>query len=227
MAIQTQTPEQLKDNIIKVVQECYSKSKQKKFHDLNFVFHSNNKDKHSDKTFKSKLQVFNSLDIYSKTFLSIHTKAKAALREFQQQKFEGDYSELLRLVLTLPDELNSKRFKSKGIRDKEERKIEIIDLTKLKPSNEQDKKAIELLMNIGSMEPSLILNPSPSEKDLKKENVRVRPKKEKVIHQSITSSPQVIHSNARIIKSTTMGKDIQKEKDFHKSIVNQLEDINL
>lgn len=228
MAIQNLTPEQLKDNIEKVIKECYSKSKQKKFKDLNFAFQLST---NSDKILKTKLQVFKSLDIYSKTFLSIHTKAKGALREFQEQKFEENYLELLRLVLTLPDELNSSKLKSKGVREKQERTIKLVDLTLLKPSTEQDRKAIELLININSMEVGNELN-SDSNTSINKPKkepsfAKASDGKRKVIQKSITSSPQEIHSNARIIKSTMIGKDIQKEKDFKKEIQTQLEDINL
>lgn len=107
----------LKKNIELVILESYKKSKEKNFGDLNYVFPKNQS---VIAYLKSKIKIFNNLDEYSQTFLSIHTRAKLALREFKIEAFEGSYLELLRLILTLPEELNSDKLKSKSWKIKEE-----------------------------------------------------------------------------------------------------------
>jgi hypothetical protein len=107
---------QLKSKIEKVILECFRKAKQKKFEDLNFMFTS---EKSEFSFLKEKISIFNKLDIYSQTFLSIHTRAKVALYEFQQDSFEGNYLELLRLILTLPEVLNNENLKSVKVSEKD------------------------------------------------------------------------------------------------------------
>lgn len=107
---------QLKSKIEKVILECFRKAKQKKFEDLNFMFTG---EKSEFSFLKEKISIFNKLDIYSQTFLSIHTRAKVALYEFQQDSFEGNYLELLRLILTLPEVLNNENLKSVKVSEKD------------------------------------------------------------------------------------------------------------
>lgn len=98
-----------------VLTECFKKAAETKFKNLNFVFPKNKTPK---QFFKTKIETLNKLDVYSQTFLSIHTRAKLALREFQQAKFEGEYLELLRSVLTLPEKLNKPNLKSIAVNEK-------------------------------------------------------------------------------------------------------------
>ncbi len=105
----------LKNNLETLIRECYKRAGLKNFKDLNFVFPDNITKK---KYFERKIAVFNKLDIYSQTFLSIHTRGKIALREFNEQKFEGAFLELIRNVLTLNENLIGK--KSIGIRSRHE-----------------------------------------------------------------------------------------------------------
>jgi len=107
---------ELKFKIEQVVLECFRKAKQKNFADLNFVFPI---DKTESSFIKGKLKIFNKVDVYSQTFLSIFTRAKVALSEFQEQYFEGNYLELLRLVLTLPEVLDNEKLKSIKVSQKE------------------------------------------------------------------------------------------------------------
>lgn len=111
--MQPDEQQKLKDNLQLILIECFKKAAVKKFKDLNFKFPEGISEK---KLLDKKLQILNGLDIYSKTFLSLHTRAKLALREFQEQKFKGDYLELLRLVLTLNDNIGKK--KSVKVEDK-------------------------------------------------------------------------------------------------------------
>lgn len=108
---------ELKNKLEQIIFECFKKAEEKKFKDLNFVFPKN---KTVKQFFKIKIDTLYNLDEYSATFLSIHTKAKIALREFQQLKFEGAYLELLRLVLTLPKSINKKNLKSAKSYEKDE-----------------------------------------------------------------------------------------------------------
>lgn len=96
----------IKTNIEILLKECFKKAAENKFKQLNFVFP---KDKEEKQFFKTKLETLNKLDEYSQTFLSIHTRAKLALREFQQSKFDGQYLELLKSVLTLPENIRNKK----------------------------------------------------------------------------------------------------------------------
>ena len=112
----------LKEKVESVIRESYKKAKEKKFVELNFVFP---KGKSETKFLNQKLELFKSLDEYSQTFLSIHTKAKITLREFKDDKFEGAYLELLRLILTLPDTIAGKNLKSVKVTEKQE--VEIIN----------------------------------------------------------------------------------------------------
>lgn len=107
----------LKQNIELVILESYKKAKERNFSDLNYVF---TKNQSPSSYLKGKIKIFNNLDEYSQTFLSIHTRAKLALREFKSEAFEGSYLELLRLILTLPEELNNENLKSKSWKIKEE-----------------------------------------------------------------------------------------------------------
>lgn len=108
--------QELKKKIEIVILESYSKSKEKNFQDFNYVFP---KSKSVIAFLKEKIKIFHNLDEYSATFLSIHTRAKITLREFQEQNFNGAYLELLRLIFTLPEDLNSSKLKSIKVYDKE------------------------------------------------------------------------------------------------------------
>lgn len=94
--------EKLKQNLETLLIECFNKAKENNFKDLNFVFPKFQPEK---KFFKTRLEILKHLDVYSRTFLEIHTRAKIALREFQQYKFDGQYLELLRSVLTLSERI--------------------------------------------------------------------------------------------------------------------------
>ena len=72
---------------------------------------------------KDKIKIFNNLDEYSQTFLSIHTRAKITLREFKEDYFEGSYLELLRLILTLPESLGYGKLKSISFKLKDEAEL--------------------------------------------------------------------------------------------------------
>lgn len=100
-----------------IITECFKKAEEKKFRDLNFSFPKNKTPK---EFLKSKIKILNNIDEYSQSFLSIHTKAKAVLREFKLIKFDGHYLELLRLVLQLPEKLNNQKLKSIRVYDKNE-----------------------------------------------------------------------------------------------------------
>lgn len=108
---------EIKNNLEKVINECFKKASEKKFKDLNFSFPKNKTPK---EFLKLKIKTLYNIDEYSKVFLSIHTCAKSALREFKQNKFEGKYLDLLRLVLTLSEVLNRPGFKSIRVYDKNE-----------------------------------------------------------------------------------------------------------
>lgn len=105
----------LKNDLEQVILESFDKAKQKKFKELNFSFTSKGQE---EKFLKTKIEVLKKLDVYSKTFLSIHTRAKVALREFMDKgfKYEGASNELLRLVLTLHNNIGQK--KSVAIKEK-------------------------------------------------------------------------------------------------------------
>lgn len=124
--------QELKKKIEIVILESYSKSKEKNFQDFNYVFP---KSKSVIAFLKEKIKIFHNLDEYSATFLSIHTRAKITLREFQEQNFNGAYLELLRLIFTLPEDLNSSKLKSIKVYDKEiaDERLQIADL---KPQSE-------------------------------------------------------------------------------------------
>lgn len=111
------TVTELKNKIEKVVLESYKRTRDKNFSDLNYVFQ---KSKSAIAFLKEKLKAFNNLDEYSATFLSIYTRAKVTLREFQDQNFEGNHLELLRLILTLPDILSQRSLKSTKVEIKKE-----------------------------------------------------------------------------------------------------------
>lgn len=110
-----QTQIQLKQNIETLLIECFKKAEQKKFKELNFSFPTNTTQK---QFFKTKIETLKKLDIYSQTFVTIHTRAKIALREFKENKFEGAYLDLLKSVLTLPEKLNKQGLKSIAINEK-------------------------------------------------------------------------------------------------------------
>lgn len=117
----------LKHDLSLVIIECFDRASIKKFKELNFSFPSVYNDKKSKRKFLGlKLSILNELDIYSKTFLSIHTRAKIALREFQEVKFDGAYLELLRLILTLNE--NIARKKSILIKEKEKHPMDLMEL---------------------------------------------------------------------------------------------------
>ena len=113
------------DKIEKIILESYKRTKDKNFQDLNFVFPKN---KSVIGYLKDKIKVFHNLDEYSQTFLSIFTRAKITLREFQEQEFDGSYLELLRLVLTLPDVLGNSKLKSIKVSEKVEFDINTKDV---------------------------------------------------------------------------------------------------
>lgn len=100
---------EVKNKLKFLIKESFNKCKSNNFRDLNFIFI----DKTPEMLLKSKLLIIDNLDEYSKTFLSIHTRAKIAKREFLNNKFDSNYLELMRLVFTLPESLNSNTLKSK------------------------------------------------------------------------------------------------------------------
>ncbi len=131
MANQEKTISDLKNKIETVILESYKKTKDKNFQDLNFVFPRNGS---VISYLKTKIKVFNNLDEYSATFLSIHTRAKIALREFKDNEFDGNYLELLRLVLTLPDTLGYGKLKSIKVEIKED--ISLINTSEYKKAKD-------------------------------------------------------------------------------------------
>lgn len=118
---------ELKHKLELVIIECFNRAGAKKFKELNFAFPSvYNDNKTRRKFLELKLSILKNLDIYSKTFLSIHTRAKIALREFQDVKFEGAYLELLRLIFTLNENMAKK--KSVSIREKEKHPMDLMEI---------------------------------------------------------------------------------------------------
>lgn len=134
--LQEQT--QLKESLQKLITLCYEKAEVKKFKELNFVFPDKEKSK---KLLESKLALLNSLDVYSKTFLSIHTIAKLVLREFKENNFHDKYLELLRLTLTLSDSIGRK--KSVAVREKVHHEWDDLEVGKDITVNEEEPKTIE------------------------------------------------------------------------------------
>lgn len=127
MASLSNENQDLKNKIESVILESYKRTKDKNFQELNFVFPKN---KSVIDYLKDKIKIFQNLDVYSQTFLSIYTRAKITLREFQTQEFDGSYLELLRLVLTLPDALGNGNLKSTKVTSKDE--IDVSMLSKYK-----------------------------------------------------------------------------------------------
>lgn len=128
--MKTTNQDNLKSNIEKVILESYKKTKDKNFSDLNFVFPKNS----SVIAFlKKKIKIVHSLDQYSQTFLSIHTRAKITLREFQNSAFEGNHLELLRQVLTLPESLLNNKLKSIKIEQKSEDESKVVLIQNAQP----------------------------------------------------------------------------------------------
>lgn len=112
-----------KEKIILVIMESYKKAKQNNFKDVNFSLTKNA----SFLAFlKSKIEILKKLDKYSQTFVSILTKAKITTREFQENKFvKNEYLEMLRLILTLPEELRNQNLRSSTIKEKTEKEISL------------------------------------------------------------------------------------------------------
>lgn len=121
----------LKDRVELVILESYRKVREKNFRDLNFLVP---KGESVISFLKSKIKIFKNLDEYSQTFLSIHTRAKITLREFNDDAFEGNYLELLRLILTLPEELATGRKKSIKVEQIHESEFKNIDKFIVGPS---------------------------------------------------------------------------------------------
>ncbi len=118
---------ELKTKIEKIILESFKRTRDKNFSDLNFVFPRN---KSAIAFLKEKIKIFHNLDEYSQTFLSIYTRAKIALREHQEQNFEGSFLELLRLILTLPEALGNGNLKSTKVTAKEEFDMNTKDVAK-------------------------------------------------------------------------------------------------
>lgn len=127
----------LKNDLILVITTSFDRAAIKKFKELNFVFPSSEYDNKSKRKFlDNKLTILKELDVYSKTFLSIHTRAKIALREIQSQKFNGAYLELLKMILTLHESIAKK--KSQGIREKEKHEWELMEVGEdITPRNDE------------------------------------------------------------------------------------------
>jgi len=121
----------IKFRIELVILESYRKVREKNFKDLNFLVPKGETVK---EFLKGKIKIFHNLDEYSATFLSIHTRAKIALREFKEDAFEGNYLELLRLILTLPEELGIGRLKSIKVEQIHESDYKNIDRFVVGPS---------------------------------------------------------------------------------------------
>lgn len=129
---------EIKRKLIIVIDECFKKAQSNNFKDLNYAFQKNKQPK---ETYKKKIKALNELDEYSQTFLSIHTRAKIALREFQSIKFDGAYLELLRLVLTLSEQVRGK----KSVRVYERDEIDFSIYTKgeiIEPNEKIEKQQI-------------------------------------------------------------------------------------
>jgi len=135
MANEETKNQELKSKIETVILESYKKTRDKNFQDLNFAFP---KSKSAIAYLKGKIKIFKSLDVYSQTFLSIYTRAKVVLREFQNHSFEGNHLELLRLILTLPDSLGYGKLKSTKVVSKDE--IDENQLSKFKVGENLEKK---------------------------------------------------------------------------------------
>ena len=169
--------ESIKEKIEILVLESHRKSKENNHKNLNFSFPKN---RSTSAYLKDKLKVFKNLDEYSQTFLSIHTRAKIALREFQQDYFEGSYLELLRLVLTLPESLNNKNLKSKSVTNVEntnlanEKKNEVEKNTKLNEAN----KNSEIKPN------TVLLKTGMSGKQMQKEKEKFKAEQEELMNIS-------------------------------------------
>lgn len=199
--------QELKTNIEKVVQESFNKCKQNQFRDIEYFFLDK---KSQSKTLKQKLEIFHSLDRYSKTFLSIHTKTKAALREINSNKFEGEYLELLRLILTLDDKLIGKKLKSLKTRSKEP-----VDLNTIKSSNPETNKAIDILKVINTMQIVVTeTSPNPISK--------VEFKSNKSLNNKYN-----IKDNTQIIKEDVTGKNLNKRTKKSKQLIKGLDNLNL
>lgn len=140
MASLSNENQDLKNKIESVILESYKRTKDKNFQELNFVFPKN---KSVIGYLKDKIKIFQNLDVYSQTFLSIYTRAKITLREFQTQEFDGSYLELLRLVLTLPDALGNGNLKSTKVTSKDE--IDISMLSKYKVGENITNKEIVVI----------------------------------------------------------------------------------
>ncbi len=121
----------VKQKVELVILESYRKVREKNFKDLNFLVP---KGESVISFLKSKIKIFHNLDEYSATFLSIHTRAKITLREFKDDAFEGNYLELLRLILTLPEELANGRKKSIKVEQIHESEFKNIDKFIVGPS---------------------------------------------------------------------------------------------
>jgi len=169
--------ESIKSKIEILVLESHKKSKENNHKNLNFSFPKN---RTTSAYLKDKLKVFKNLDEYSQTFLSIHTRAKIALREFKQNYFEGSYLELLRLVLTLPESLNNKNLKSKSVTNIEntsftnDKKNEVKNNTN---SNEVNKNS-EIRSN------TILLKTGMSGKQMQKEKEKFKAEQEELMNIS-------------------------------------------
>lgn len=132
-----------KEKIVRVVMESYKKAKLNNFKDVNFALTKNA----SFLAFlKSKLEILKKLDKYSQTFVSILTKAKITTREFQENKFiKNEYLEMLRLILTLPEELRNQKLRSSNISEKEEKQILLETKQEEKKKEFVQKKKIKLV----------------------------------------------------------------------------------
>lgn len=175
--------QKLKKDLQTIIIECFKKAKEKKFKDLNFKFPGNITEK---KLLDNKLIVLNTLDIYSKTFLSIHTKAKITLREFQSGIFKGDYLELLRLTLTLNDNISKK--KSIKVQDK----LGLDDLAVGKEITVREQKEIK--------------------EEKKKTSSRIKElKNEEIKQKTVMPINGKRNPNLKIINSNMTGKKLQSQ----------------
>lgn len=132
--------ETLKTKIGVLLTEIFKHEAVLKFKNTNYVFPESQTHK---KHFEHKLKTFMMLDVYSKTFVTIHTRAKISLREIKtSNNFGFDSCELLRMVLTLSDSLRNKNLKSSRVVEREIVEKQPIIEQKIELQKQEEEKQI-------------------------------------------------------------------------------------
>lgn len=162
---------EIKKTIEIIILESYNKSKEKNFQDFNFVFP---KSQSVIAFLKDKLKIFHNLDVYSRTFLSIHTKAKSVLRELKTQDFEGNYLELLRLIFTLSEELKVGKLKSINVVDKEEPAASVNVAVSYPSPIDEDKMTLKKFVDKRRLKTATIISPEITGKKIVKQQEKQR-----------------------------------------------------